>query len=89
MLSDIEDAEKEADIMRYKLKEKDQGCKISGMKIKELKRSIPRRTLAPLSTKNRDIKGLKTKGLATQYPTSLGSGRKAFNSTGKISIFSL
>jgi hypothetical protein len=86
MLTDIEDAEKEADIMRYKLKEKDQGCKINGMKIKELRRSIPRKTLAPLSTKNRDIKGLKNKGLATQYPTSIGSGRKAFNSTGIIPL---
>jgi len=86
MNNDIEDVEKDNAILKLKLKEKDQDCKIKGMKIKELNRRMPRKTLGPIQTKNNQSKGMNQKGLATQYQSSIGSAKKAFNSTGKFHL---
>lgn len=83
MLNDINDATKESDIVRLKLKEKESEVKINKMKINEIRRSMPRKSLLPMAIKEKGIPDMKQKGSTTQYQGSISSARKAFNSTGK------
>ena len=82
MLADIHEATKENEVLKFQLKTKEHEIKIDGMKIKELKRSIPKTML-----KSKATLASAKKGVLTQYPNSISSGKKAFNTTGKFHKF--
>lgn len=73
MEEDINQAQGELDVLKFKMREKEHDIKINSVKIKELKRGMPYRLLKPLSDKY--TKTLKTKS-KVELPTNYGSARK-------------
>lgn len=82
MLADIHEISKENEVLSYKLKSKEHEIKIDGMKVKELKRSIPKTMLKSKAALVADAKVA-----LTQYPNSISSRKKGFNSTSKFHKF--
>ena len=76
----IEELDTDVNLMLIKLKEKEQECKICDMKIKELKRGMPHKSLRPIGIKYRNVKS-KVKA-TTFYSSGVGSNNRYLRSTG-------
>ena len=81
MEDDLKNETAEADLVRAKLREKEQEIRISDMKINDLTR---RMMVKPQIDEDKQKPQNKKKGSATQYPNSLSSARKQFISSGTI-----
>lgn len=84
MEDDIAECKSEVQIQSVKVKEKEQECKIYDMKIKEIKRLMPHKTLRPIGLRYSKIQS-KVKA-TTFYSNGVGSTRKPFQSTGMTTI---
>ena len=82
MEDDLKNETAEADLVRAKLREKEQEIRISDMKINDLTRRMMVKPQLVYEDKQKPQN--KKKGSATQYPNSLGSARKQFISSGTI-----
>ena len=80
MEDDISAESADANIVRAKLREREQDIRISDMKINELTRRMLVKP-QPITEEIAQDKNKNNKSV-TQYPNSLGSARKKFNSTG-------
>ena len=86
MEKDIKHCKDELDINNMRLREKEQECKIYDMKIRELKRSMPHKSLRPIGEKYKNVQS-KIKA-NTFYSSALGSTRRPFQSTGTSTLTS-
>jgi len=53
------------------------------MKIKEFRRSLPRKTLLEMNHRRKSLNGINLKASTSAYPGTLKTTRKVFNRTGK------
>lgn len=72
---DVKEAESHTTLLSVKLKEKEQESRLDDLRIRELKRSIPHKTLKPLYTTRSPTHAQAT----THYSSHLKTSRKPFN----------
>ena len=75
---DIDEAELQRNIISVKLKEKEQEIRLNDLRIKELTRSMPHRSLKPLS-RPRDDEGKGRSRVSTYYPENPNSKSQLFS----------
>lgn len=73
----IEETEAENSIIGVKLKEKDQEVRLNELRIKELKRGVPHKSLKPLNSSR--VTGYNPNNVATQYTTQMNTARQPFS----------
>lgn len=81
----VDEADAENNILAVKLKEKDQEGRLNDLRIRELKRGVPHKTLKPLNSSRMPETSQKA---TTHYPSHLNTTRKPFNKAGLSKVSS-